>query len=68
MTAYLPNIFTTYNNRGATPIHYRSPEVLSHKAFRASFTLAALGYIAARLLETIPIKKAPPAYGSEIEG
>ena len=48
MTAYLPEIFTTYNNRGATPIQPQSLEVLSHKAFRASLTLAAAGYIGSR--------------------
>ena len=43
MTAYLPKIFATYNNRGATPRKAR--KVLSHKAFRASLTVAAARYI-----------------------
>ena len=47
MTAYLPKIFTTYNNRGATPSYTQSPETLSYKAFRASLTLTAAGYIGA---------------------
>lgn len=48
MTAYLPKIFTTYNNRGATPSYTQSPETLSYKAFRASLTLTAAGYIGTR--------------------
>ena len=45
MTAYLPKIFSTYNNHGATPITHEARKVLLHKAFRASFTLAASLYI-----------------------
>lgn len=45
MTAYLPKIFSTYNNHGATPITHEARKVLLHKAFRASFTLAASRYI-----------------------
>ena len=44
MTAYLPKIFTTYNKREATPVTHEARKVLSHKAFRASFTLVALWY------------------------
>ena len=46
MTAYLPKIFATYNNCGATPVTHEARKVFSHKAFRASFTLAAAGDIA----------------------
>ena len=45
MSAYLPKIFTTYNNRSATPAAHEARKVLSHKAFRASFTLSASQYI-----------------------
>ena len=47
MPAYLLEIFSVYNNRGATPATHEAQKVLSHKAFRASFTLAASLYIAA---------------------
>ena len=47
MAAYLLQIFAVYNNHSATPVTYKARKVLSHKAFRASLTLAALGYITA---------------------
>ena len=40
-----PKFFTVYNNRGATPITHEARKVLLHKAFWASFTLAASRYI-----------------------
>lgn len=58
MTAYLPKIFTVYNNRGATPVTYEARKVLSHKAFRASFTLAASGYAETRHPEGSPARRA----------
>ena len=45
MPAYLLEIFSVYNNRGATPATHEAQKVLSHKAFRVSFTLAASLYI-----------------------
>ena len=46
MAAYLPKISTTYNNHGATK-NFQCPDKPLHcKAFRASFTLSAAGYIA----------------------
>ena len=45
MTAYLPPIFTTYNNHGATPVTRETRKASLHQAFRASFTLVASLYI-----------------------
>ena len=44
--AYLPKFFAVYNNRAATLVTHEARKVLSHKAFRASFTLVASRYIA----------------------
>lgn len=48
MTAYLPKIFTTYNSVGATLKRPMPGQACSFKAFRASFTLVAAGYIGSR--------------------
>ena len=42
-------ILVTYNNRAATPVTHEARKVLSHKAFRASFTLAAAQYLFNRI-------------------
>lgn len=48
MAAYFLNFLTTYNNCVATPVTPEARKTCLHQAFRASFTLAALGYIGAR--------------------
>ena len=53
MAAYLPEIFAIYNKRAATQVTHEARKALFHKAFRASFTLAAALYIAARDAEAV---------------
>lgn len=47
MTAYLLKFLFTYNKRGATPTRPMPGQAFCCKAFRASFTLTAAGYIGA---------------------
>lgn len=42
MLAYLSKILIAYNTCAASLTTHEARKVLSHKAFRASFTLAAL--------------------------
>ena len=46
MAAYSPKFLTAYNNGGATPNTPDARKPLIFKAFRASFTLMAAGYVA----------------------